>query len=189
MEEKELACWCLRILFDKGLITLKSGNVSFLSKKGDSFWITPSGKPKILVKPEDLVQVSLNGEVLVGGKPSIEYRMHLYSYLNGNCRAIVHAHPKYSLILGELSLIEELEEYYEGKLLIGKVGIVEKEAPGSVELAKKAAKCLEKCEVAILKGHGCIARGRDLVEALERVLALEHLSEIVIKKKELEKLL
>ncbi len=189
MDEKELACLCLKILFEKGLITLKSGNVSFLSEDGGSFWITPSGKPKPFIRPEDLVEVSLEGEVLKGGKPSIEYRMHLLSYLNKNCRAIVHSHPKYSLILGELGLVERIQEYYEGTLLIGNVGVVEKEPPGSLKLAEMASKCLKEKEVAILKGHGCIARGKDLFEALERTIALEHLSEMILRKEALKKLL
>ena len=57
----------MRTLYIKGLVSALGGNVSGRLPGSKEFWITPSGVFKGDVKPEDLVKLDLNGNV-VGGK-------------------------------------------------------------------------------------------------------------------------
>ena len=78
------------------LSALRSGNISVRAKekKIDGFYITPSGTKYSLLKPKNIVFVSLKGKFdQKKGIPSSEWRFHQDIYVNKkNAKAIVHAH-------------------------------------------------------------------------------------------------
>lgn len=192
LDNKRAVIRILRELYNKGLITPRSGNVSFVStdvdilkKYGKVIWITPKGTPKILVKEQDLVPVTVDGIVLSDSVPSTELPMHLLCYQRTNAKALVHAHSPYSLLAAELGLLSEdnLKHYYETKYLIGSsVTIVDRFEPGSEELAMHVSEALIKSNVAVLIGHGVVAKGETPWIALDRVEVLESLAKILVIK-------
>ena len=60
--------------------------------------ITPTGVSKGFMKPEDLIVVDYNGNVLAGEKkPSSEMFMHLQVYKERpDVNSVCHAHPPYA---------------------------------------------------------------------------------------------
>ena len=78
------------------LSTLRSGNISVRVKEGNinGFYITPSGVKYSVLKPRDIVFVSLKGRFdKKKKKPSSEWRFHQDIYVNKvDAKAIVHAH-------------------------------------------------------------------------------------------------
>lgn len=192
IEKKRLGARVLKILYEKNLITPRSGNISFLSsnqdvinKYGKIFWISPGGTPKPDVSEKDFVPVTITGKILSNGKPSSELPMHMMCYQKTNAKALIHAHPIYTLIAAELNLLtrENLSEYYETKYLIGSdVEIIERIEPGSEELGLEVSEALKRVNIVVLLGHGVVAKGENLWVALDRVEALESLSKIILIK-------
>ena len=90
---------------------------------GDSeILMTPSGRNKGLLEPEDLVLMGTDGTVITGGKPSIESGMHLALYnLNNETKAVVHCHPLYCTSIAIKGKRLKTEMTPEGVLLLGKV--------------------------------------------------------------------
>ncbi len=80
-----------KMLNDKKLSALRSGNISVRHKNG--FLITPSGKKYSSLKVKDIVFVSLNGKYEKKYKPSSEWRFHQDIYVKKkDAQAIVHSH-------------------------------------------------------------------------------------------------
>jgi methylthioribulose-1-phosphate dehydratase len=77
-----------------------AGNLSARHDDG-SFWITASGRPKHELTEDDFVRVSMEGEVLEGGRsPSAETVLHRTVYLrHPEARACFHVHsPEDNLV-------------------------------------------------------------------------------------------
>lgn len=82
-----------RRLISCGLVTGTSGNVSARTTGGDVL-ITPSGLDYSSMQSEDIVLVSVRGEVLEGSlQPSTETPMHTGIYhARPRINAVVHTH-------------------------------------------------------------------------------------------------
>jgi ribulose-5-phosphate 4-epimerase/fuculose-1-phosphate aldolase len=97
----------MRVLHDRGLVNLRGGNASarLLLEDGSAFiYITPAGKPKAMLEPEDVSVLDIDGHVY-SGKPSSEYRMHLAIYRKRkDVRAVVHAHNPLAVLAAKLKL-------------------------------------------------------------------------------------
>ncbi|MFN3268199.1 MAG: class II aldolase/adducin family protein, partial [Zestosphaera sp.] len=71
----------LKFMEIKGLNHGRSGNVSVRIKEVDHVLITPSGLPKASLSTEDIVVVSMSGEVIEGSrKPTVELPLHTAIY-------------------------------------------------------------------------------------------------------------
>ena len=69
-----------KMLNNKKLSALRSGNISLRYKKG--FLITPSGQKYSSLKEKDIVFINLNGEYNKNQKPSSEWRFHQDIYIS-----------------------------------------------------------------------------------------------------------
>ena len=129
---KQLVKFC-SLLYDRELTVSAGGNMSIrLNEK--EIVITPSGKNKGLLDEEELLIVSMDGEVLTEGKPSIETGMHLALYKkNQNTGAIVHCHP---LNCVALTLKKKIRTDLtpEGVILLGDVPTVGYYTPGTWQM-------------------------------------------------------
>ena len=139
----------------------------------DGVLITPSGRNKGLLKPEDLVKVALDGTVVSGGKPSIETRFHLALYRsNPGTNAVIHCHP-----LNCIALTLRNEELRcnltpEGALLLGRVPTIPYITPGTDELVDAVASHRGSA-VMLMARHGALTQGATLEEAYDRMEELE----------------
>ena len=93
-ELREAVCVVCRRLYERGLIAGRDGNVSVRLAE-ESLLITPAGLSKVDVRPEDLVELGLDGTVRRGAlRPSSELAVHLRAYQRRpDVHAVVHAHP------------------------------------------------------------------------------------------------
>ncbi|MCX8184450.1 MAG: class II aldolase/adducin family protein [Sulfolobales archaeon] len=165
-------CWVMKYMYAKGLISALSGNIS-IKLDSTKIAITPSGKIKFLLKPEDISIVNTSGECLSGPKPSVEIDMHLRIYSScSECKSVVHAHGLLSpLLVGLLEPVENLEIRAYGI----KICYVGELPPGSRELAEAVSKAVSTgCKAVVLKNHGIVGVGRSLGEALEVIEAVEN---------------
>ena len=82
-----------------GLVIYTFGNVSAVDRKNGVFAIKPSGVPYEILKPEDIVIVDFDNEIVEGSKrPSSDTKTHAYLYKHWeNIGGIAHTHATYSV--------------------------------------------------------------------------------------------
>jgi L-fuculose-phosphate aldolase len=169
-----------RQMATSGLVHGTTGNVS--ARLGGRVLITPTRRGYDTLRPRHLVELSVSGERLRGGRsPSRELGLHLAVYARGpDVAAVVHAHGAASVAWGLLAsrLPTYLEEtsYYD----LGLVRTVPEAGSGSTHLAAATAEALDHAEAALLMAHGLVAVGATLDEALHRALAVEHISRVAL---------
>lgn len=177
---RQQICEVGKLLYDKGMIAGSEGNISCRLPDGDIL-ITPSGRCKGVLEPEQLVRISITGEVLSGAEnPSSEYRLHVFGYQKRNdVAAAVHAHAPYStaFALAGISLGQvDLPEFVP---VFGEIPLTNYAEPGTQEAAESIGPWIEKCHTFLLAKHGIIAFGKDLWEAYYRVEMAEHCARIL----------
>jgi len=158
-----------------GFCPSKSGNVS--ARFGDGLLLTPSGLPYAGMRPEDIVELSLGGDVREGGKPSSEWPFHTTIYrARPDARAIVHTHSPKATALSCARL--GLPAFHYMIALAGGPNIrcADYATFGSQELADNAVAALEGRKAVLLANHGVIAIGATLEGALTIAAEVENLA-------------
>ncbi|AOC94610.1 L-ribulose-5-phosphate 4-epimerase [Flavobacterium anhuiense] len=81
------------------LVVYTFGNVSAVDRKNGVFAIKPSGVPYEDLKPEDIVIVDFDNNVIEGNlRPSSDTKTHAYLYKNWpNIGGVAHTHATYSV--------------------------------------------------------------------------------------------
>ncbi|PIQ51773.1 MAG: aldolase, partial [Comamonadaceae bacterium CG12_big_fil_rev_8_21_14_0_65_59_15] len=148
-EISELILELSRHLHQRHLLAAADGNLSYRFSDQEIV-ITPSGKNKSRLKPEDLAWMNLKGEILAG-QPSSERLMHLEIYRKvPEARAIVHAHPPtaiaWSLARPDLRELPT-EALPEVILAAGKIPVVPYARPGTLEMGTRILPFLPDCRL------------------------------------------
>ncbi len=177
-ETKSLLVRFGRLLYERGYVTSKNGNVSALTGKG-TVLVTPSSSCIGFLEPDDLVEVDRSGKVLGKGTPSLELLFHLSIYrVRQDVRTVVHAHPPFVsafAVAGRVPADDILPEFV---VSVGSVDFVPYETPGSPELAERAAQCARRANALVLDHHGAITVGSDIEQAYMRLEDLEHTARV-----------
>ena len=164
-------------LYDRRLTVSAGGNMSIRINDGEIL-ITPSGRNKGLLLPEDMVKMSMDGKVIGEGKPSIEHRFHLALYnRNQDTNAIVHCHPLYCTTLAVKGERIKSDLTPEGVLLLGDVPMIDYYTPGSEELVKAVEACADS-RAMLMRRHGALTQGRTMEEAYNRMEELEFQAQL-----------
>lgn len=171
------ALWVAHSLFERGKTSGSSANLSF--RVDERVYITASGSCFGTLTESDFSQVSLDGCLLRGEKPSKELPLHLHYYKSKpEIRAVIHTHGPYAALwscrgdLDENDAIPAFTPYLGMKL--GKVACVPYAKPGSRELFDSFEKVLPKGEGFLLRNHGAIVGGESIREAFFRLEELEE---------------
>lgn len=163
------------------------GNISSRVEGEELMAVTPSGVDYEIIKPEDIVIMDFDGNVVEGTrKPSMDFLMHGTIYKNrSGVGAIVHSHSEYTtaFAIARKPIPAAAEDMIE--IVGGDVRVSEYKLPGDKELGEAAVKSLRDRSAAILANHGCVAVGRTLKEALKTVLVVEKSAKAVVFAKSL----
>lgn len=86
-------------LNDLGLVIYTFGNVSAVDRANSVFAIKPSGVPYEILKPEDIVIVDFDNNVIEGNmRPSSDTKTHAFLYKNWkNIGGVAHTHATHSV--------------------------------------------------------------------------------------------
>ena len=164
-------------LYERKLTVSAGGNMSVRINDGEIL-ITPSGRNKGLLLPEDMVKMSVTGEVVGDGKPSIEHKFHLAIYnRRQDTNAIVHCHPLHCTALAVKGEKIKSDLTPEGVLLLGDVPMVDYFTPGSDELVKAIEACADS-NAMIMRHHGALTQGKNMEEAYNRMEELEFQAQL-----------
>jgi len=169
-------------LADYGLIDGASGNISF--REGDMITITKTGVMLDELDENSFVTLKLGER---SKEASSDLIVHEEIYKSTDCKAVLHCHGVFNVVL---SLIYEeiVPVDLEGRIFIGKAGVVEGEF-GSESLAKAIANEIKKCGVAVVKAHGIYVGGSNLKEAFRKASYLEHSCEVLYRKMVLDSIM
>ena len=151
-----------------GLCKHKSGNFSARDPKSGYVVITPTGVDRDLLKPEDMIVMDMNADIienLSGLKPTSESLMHLKIYsLRPDAAAIVHTHSVYATAFAVLNR---------------PIPAIVYERPGTPELAESVTDSCLEADCFLLEKHGAVALdGRNIYEAFLKAAYIEELAEL-----------
>ncbi len=151
-----------KLLFDRHLISGWGGNLSCRVGENE-FLITGRHAPLGFLTAADLVRIDGAGRPLNRDQlASSETPLHLALYAASGTQAIVHVHPPMTLAFS-LTHDHFVPVSFEEKYTIGEVPIVAQDTP-TVTKPERLAEELKYRSVAIIKGHGTVAIGRNLQE-------------------------
>lgn len=137
------------------------------------FIITPTGRNKGMLNPDDMVKIDIEGNVLSEGKPSIEHKFHLELYRkNPDTNAVIHCHPLYCVALAVQGKNIKSGLTPEGILLLGNVPMIKYCTPGSQELVDEVGR-YSSYNAMLMSKHGALTQGKTLEEAYNRMEELE----------------
>lgn len=153
-----------RRMLAAGLVTGTSGNLSARSPGSNRCLVTPSGVDYETMRPEDLVEVDLEGGSAGRGlKPSVDTPVHVAVYLaRPEVGAVIHTHSPHAAAFSTLHreippLITESAGY-----LGGGVRVMEYVPPARPDTGGQVAAGLGRDRAVLLPNHGVIAVGEDL---------------------------
>jgi len=144
--------------------------------------ITPTNVLYTTLKPQDIVIMNLNNELVEGKhQPSSEKRLHAEIYkARPAVQAVVHVHSRYAIALASVGM-EIPVSNIEILALGGPIPVAPFATPGTVEVGLGAAKYFtEKPELKalLLQNHGMVTIGKDLLDACQNAYKAETGAEI-----------
>ncbi len=183
LEGPEELCDACHTLYRQGLIYSAGGNVSV--RAGDEVYITPTGGALGQMKPENLVRVQLDGNVIGPGRPSKELGMHLAMYqAQPEARAVIHPHPPHAVAYsaryptpGLNVILPTNAGFY---IRAGQVPMLPYFHSGSPELHEAVDHLAREFAVVLLGNHGVIAAGPTLLHAINIVEELEQNCQVLL---------
>lgn len=172
---------CGRRLDALGFAPATDGNIS--ARLGPhALLVTPAGREKGGLLPDDLLLVDLEGTVVAGtGHPSTETPMHLLCYRRrGDVGGVVHAHPPVATAFAAAGMSLDAPVMPEIVLTVGAIPLVPYATPGTEELARALEPWVDDHDAFLLASHGVLTLGRDVKEALHRMERVEHLAKVTL---------
>ena len=174
-----------RRLGARGLISAGEGNLSARLDR-DRLLVTPTGRRKDELVPEDLVVIWLDHPSGVsisanGQQPSSDLAIHLAVYAaRPDVEAIAHAHLPASMALTLEGELPDPAALPETGLLLPRLPFVSLGVPGSADLAARVATAFAAPPdplptAVLLERHGAIAVGSDPTQAVDRLELVEVL--------------
>lgn len=156
------------------------GNISIYNPNEKLIAITPSGIDYFLLKPEDIVVMDLEGNILEGkNKPSSEYEMHKIFYeRRSDIFSVVHVHSTYSTTLAclrvNLPALHYLVAISGGK----DIKCAKYATFGTKQLAENAFEAMEDRFAVLLANHGLLTGAKDLANAFNKAEEVEFCAQL-----------
>jgi L-fuculose-phosphate aldolase len=174
-----------RRLGARGLISAGEGNLS-LRLDADRLLVTPTGRRKDELEPDDLVVVWLGhperDDVSRSGlRPTSDLAIHLAVHAaRADLGAVAHAHLPASMALTLAGEVPDPAALPETALFLPRLPFLALGEPGSAELAQRVAAALAEppeplANAALLERHGALAVGPDPATAVNRLELVEVL--------------
>ena len=170
-----------QILYKSGLMVSNDGNISARMADGNIL-ITPSGVNKGRISTDDLLVISLDGNIIKPAanpalKPTSEQPMHLEIYRQRpDVRAVIHTHLIFANALAISYGKVRMDVIPEAAIAFGDVPVTDFALPSSIQNAEAIRDLIKKHDVMLIRNHGSLAVGKNLDQALINTERLEHVS-------------
>lgn len=163
------------------LVAWTSGNISLLDRETGYVVIKPSGVRYEALRPEDMVVVDLDGEIVEGRlKPSSDTASHLYIYRHrSDVGGIVHTHSPYATAFAAVNrpipvyLTAQADEF-GGVIPCGGFALI-----GGEEIGKVVVESIGTSPAVLLKNHGVFTIGKTAESAVKAAVMVEDVARTV----------
>ncbi len=180
---REEICHCGQSLYQRGLATGSSGNISV--RLDDGWLLTPTNACLGRLDPARLSKLDWQGNLLSGDPASKEAFLHRAMYEErAGAGAIVHLHSTHSAAVSCMSgldpcdCIPPLTAYFVMK--IGKLPLVPYHRPGDPQLGDAIRGLAARHCAVLLANHGPVVSGKSLEAALYATEELEETAKLFL---------
>jgi L-ribulose-5-phosphate 4-epimerase len=140
-----------------------------------SFYINSAASTRNVLTTDDLVAVDLDGSLVEGSaRPPLEFHIHSEIYrVRPDVHAVMHTHPRWSTFLTMVGA--KYKAVCAQGALLGDMPLVD--SPLSVNtrsIGEKVAATLGNRPAALLKSHGAVVVGSDIVECFALAAYIEE---------------
>ncbi|MBC7975851.1 MAG: class II aldolase/adducin family protein [Myxococcales bacterium] len=165
-----------RRMSELGLAPGTTGNVSVRSTRG--FLITPSGLPYDQLRPDDVVEIDLDGSIRPGQRvPSSEWQLHRdLMAARPDAHAIVHTHSLFCTTVACLRRPIPAIHYMVVHGGGDDIPCADYATFGTAELAASVVRALGGGHACLMANHGMVALGDTLPHALRLASDVEILA-------------
>jgi L-fuculose-phosphate aldolase len=144
-------------------------------RDAESFYINSAASTRSALTTDDLVAIDLDGHLVEGGaRPPLEFHIHSEIYrARPDVQAVMHTHPQWSTFLTMVGA--QYRAVCAQGALLGDIPIVD--SPLSVNtrpMGEKVAAMLGDGPAVLLKSHGAVVVGSDIVECFALAAYLEE---------------
>ena len=173
MDAKQTLVDAIRML-ERAEIIDHSGHCSVRRDAG-SYYINSGASVRSTLSTGDIVAVDFDGALVQGSaKPPLEFHLHSEIYrARSDVHAVVHAHPRWSTVLTMAGA--PFRTVYAQAALLGDVHVFE--SPLSINtraMGERLASTLRDGRAVLLKSHGTVVAGSDIVECFALATYLEE---------------
>ncbi|MDO8679624.1 MAG: class II aldolase/adducin family protein [Acidobacteriota bacterium] len=172
-EVKQTLVDAIRML-ERAEIVDHSGHCSALRDAG-SFYINSGASVRSVLTPPDIVVVDRDGGLLEGtARPPLEFHIHAEIYrARPDVKVVMHTHPRWSTLLTMVGATFR-PVYAQGGLL-GDIPVMD--SPLSINtkaMGEQLAATLGQARAILLKAHGAVVVGGDMIECFALATYLEE---------------
>jgi L-fuculose-phosphate aldolase len=166
-------------MYQRGYVASNDGNVSVRVSEQRCL-VTPTGMSKGFMTRSDLVIVDMDGRKISGKRePTSEIKMHLRAYqVRPDIRAVVHAHPPHATAYAVAGIALDECILPEVILTIGSVPLASYGTPSTEEVPQSIEGVVAKCDAFLLRNHGVMTVGDDVLRAYHKLETVEHFAHI-----------
>ncbi|MBI0582849.1 MAG: class II aldolase/adducin family protein [Methanomassiliicoccus sp.] len=127
-----------------------------------------------------MIRVDIHTGKAASGRPSMETPFHTGLYrARPEVGAVVHLHPPSSTTLAVIGRNLRPAITPEGVLVLGeRVPMIDYATPGTGALADNIVTQLGSCNACLLRSHGALAVGKDIMDAFGRMETLEYIASL-----------
>lgn len=180
-ELKEEVCRLNLELSANNLVVWTSGNVSVRNPETGYVVIKPSGVKFEDLKPEQMVVVDLEGNIIEGElKASSDTASHLYIYRHMlEVNSVVHTHSNYATAFAAIGkpippVLTAIADEFGGPIPCGGFALI-----GSDEIGKIVVESIGHSPACLLKNHGVFTVGVTGENALKAAVMVEDVAKTV----------
>ncbi len=174
--------WRLHLELPKNnLVAWTGGNVSGRDAETGYVVIKPSGVLYDDLRPQDLVVVDLEGQIVEGTlKPSSDTASHLYIYRHRpDVNGVVHTHSRYATAFAALGrpipvYLTAMADEFGGPIPCGGFALIGTEAIGQV-----VVESIGRSPAVLLKNHGVFTVGPTVKAAVKAAVMVEDVAATV----------
>jgi len=144
-------------------------------RDGESFYINSAASTRSALTTDDLVAVDLDGNLVEGSaRPPFEFHIHSEIYrVRPDVHAVMHTHPRWSTFLTMVGASYRAVSA-QGALL-GDIPLLDSPMSVSTQsMGERVAATLGRGPAVLLKSHGAVIVGSDLVECFALAAYLEE---------------
>ena len=177
-ELKSLVCKYNKLLPERGLVAITSGNVSARDFASNLVVIKPSGLDFDEITPEDMSIVDLDGNIVEGRfKPSVDTATHLYVYRRmPDVGSVIHTHSNYATAFAALGrpipcYLTAIADEFGSAIPVSDYAKI-----GGEEIGQEIVAKIGDCPAILMKNHGVFSIGRTVRDAFKAAVMVEDVA-------------